>query len=135
MELRDQVFRDTGNQSSVQNEIAELQGRLDKEVSVIEQYRIQKQELSNQLDKAIREKELTQQTLKEVEEELARLKSQFDEKLGSIGAELDKERGRVKDVVDREGKKLKERDSKERELEKEIEQLMDERKDFRIKWK
>jgi chromosome segregation ATPase len=60
MELRDQVFRDTGNQSSVQNEIAELQGRLDKEVSVIEQYRIQKQELSNQLDKAIREKELTQ---------------------------------------------------------------------------
>ena len=72
MELRDQVFRDTGNQSSVQNEIAELQGRLDKEVSVIEQYRIQKQELSNQLDKAIREKELTQQTLKKVEEELAR---------------------------------------------------------------
>ena len=55
--------------------------------------------------------------------------------MGSIGAELDKERGRVKDVVDREGKKLKERDSKERELEKEIEQLMDERKDFRIQCK
>ena len=104
-------------------------------MSVIEQYRIQKQELSNQLDKTIREKELTQQTLKEVEEELACLKSQYDEKLGSIGAELDKERGRVKEVVDREGRKLKERDSKERELEKEIEQLMDERKDFRIKWK
>ena len=120
-----------GANSSVQSEIQDLQGRLEKEVKIIEQYRHQKEALTEQLAKTIREKEISQQNLRAVEQELADLK----DKLSGIGDELDKERGRVKDVVDREGRKLKERDLKERELEKEIETLLDERKQFREKWK